>query len=45
MEKWRFLEIDWLTYAETAIYRPVLMRARSEGEEVTRYGCDIEPEK
>ena len=31
MEKWRFLEIDWLTYAETAIYRPVLMRARSEG--------------
>jgi lipoate-protein ligase A len=31
MEKWRFLEINWLTYAETAIYRPVLMRARSEG--------------
>ncbi len=30
MEKWRFLEINWLTYAETAIYRPVLMRARSE---------------
>jgi lipoate-protein ligase A len=30
MEKWRFLEIDWLTYAETAIYRPVLMRAVSE---------------
>jgi len=31
MEKWRFLEVDWLTYAETAIYRPVLMRAISEG--------------
>ena len=31
MEKWRFLEVDWLTYAETAIYRPVLMRAVSEG--------------
>lgn len=31
MEKWRFLEIDWLSYAETAIFRPVLMRARSEG--------------
>lgn len=31
MEEWRFLEINWLTYAETAIYRPVLMRARSEG--------------
>jgi lipoate-protein ligase A len=31
MEKWRFLEVNWLTYAETAIYRPVLMRARSEG--------------
>ena len=31
MEQWRFLEINWLTYAETAIYRPVLMRARSEG--------------
>ena len=30
MDKWRFLEIDWLTYAETAIYRPVLMRAVSE---------------
>ena len=31
MEQWRFLEVNWLTYAETAIYRPVLMRARSEG--------------
>ena len=31
MEKWRFLEISWITYAETAIYRPVLMRARAEG--------------
>jgi len=31
MEEWRFLEINWLTYAETAVYRPVLMRARSEG--------------
>jgi lipoate-protein ligase A len=31
MEKWRFLEIKGLTYAETAIYRPALMRARSEG--------------
>jgi lipoate-protein ligase A len=30
LEKWRFLEVDWLTYAETAIYRPVLMRAVSE---------------
>jgi lipoate-protein ligase A len=30
MEKWRFLEVHWLTYAETAIYRPVLMRAVSE---------------
>jgi lipoate-protein ligase A len=31
MEKWRFLEVDWITYAETACYRPVLMRAVSEG--------------
>jgi lipoate-protein ligase A len=31
MERWRFLEINWITYAETAIYRPVLMRARNEG--------------
>jgi lipoate-protein ligase A len=31
MEEWRFLEVDWLSYAETAIYRPVLMRAVSEG--------------
>jgi len=31
MERWRFLRVHWLTYAETAIYRPVLMRARSEG--------------
>nr|HID58687.1 lipoate--protein ligase family protein [Desulfobacterales bacterium] len=31
MDVWRFLEIDWLTYAETAIYRPVLIRAVSEG--------------
>ena len=30
MEKWRFLEVDWLSYAETAIYRPVLMRAVGE---------------
>ena len=32
MEKWRFVEVDWLSYAETAIYRPVLMRA--VGEEI-----------
>jgi len=32
VEKWRFLEVDWLSYAETAIYRPVLMRA--VGEEI-----------
>lgn len=31
MERWRSLDVDWLTYAETAIYRPVLMRAVSEG--------------
>ncbi len=31
MERWRFLAIDWLSYAETAIFRPVLMRALSEG--------------
>ena len=31
MEEWRFLEVDWVSYAETAIYRPVLMRAVSEG--------------
>lgn len=31
MENWRFLEVHWMTYAETAIYRPVLMRARGEG--------------
>ncbi|RJR25872.1 MAG: lipoate--protein ligase family protein [Desulfobacteraceae bacterium] len=30
METWRFLEVDWLSYAQTAIYRPVLMRAVSE---------------
>jgi len=30
VEKWRFLEVDWLSYAETAIYRPVLMRAVGE---------------
>ena len=30
MEKWRFLEVDWLSYAQTAIYRPVLMRAVGE---------------
>jgi lipoate-protein ligase A len=30
MEKWRFVEVDWLSYAETAIYRPVLMRAVGE---------------
>jgi len=28
MERWRFLEIDGLTYAETAICRPVLIRPR-----------------
>jgi len=31
MEEWRSVDVDWLTYAETAIYRPVLMRAVSEG--------------
>ena len=31
MERWRFLEVDWLTYAETGTYRPVLMKAISEG--------------
>ncbi|MDY6879958.1 MAG: hypothetical protein SV686_06935 [Thermodesulfobacteriota bacterium] len=30
METWRFLNIDWLTYAETAIYRALLLRAISE---------------
>jgi lipoate-protein ligase A len=30
MEEWRFLEVNGISYAETAIYRPVLMRARSE---------------
>ena len=30
METWRFLSVDWMTYADTAIYRPTLMRARSE---------------
>ena len=29
-KKWRFVEVDWLSYAETAIYRPVLMRAVGE---------------
>ncbi len=31
MDKMRFLEVDWLSYAQTAIFRPVLMRAVSEG--------------
>jgi len=31
MEKWRFLGVDWLTYAETVNYRQALMKARSEG--------------
>jgi len=31
MEKWRLLDVDWLTYADTAIFRPVVMRARAEG--------------
>ena len=31
MEQWRFIEVNGLTYAETAVYRPVLMRAKSEG--------------
>lgn len=31
MKEWRFLDVDWLTYADTAIYRPVLIRAVSEG--------------
>ena len=30
MENWRFVDIDWLTYADTAILRPVLMKARAE---------------
>ena len=30
METWRFLNVDWLTYAETAVYRAVLLRAISE---------------
>lgn len=29
-QSWRFLEVDWITYAETAIYRPVMVRAVSE---------------
>jgi len=31
MEKWRFLEVDWLTYAETVSYRQALIKAKSEG--------------
>jgi hypothetical protein len=31
MESWRFLQVNRITCAETAIYRPVLMRAGSEG--------------
>lgn len=31
MEKWRFIEVDRLTYAETGTYRPVLFRAIREG--------------
>ena len=31
MEKWRFLDINWITYAETAIQRIVSLRAKSEG--------------
>jgi len=30
MEKWRFIDVDWLTYAETASYRQALMKAKSE---------------
>jgi lipoate-protein ligase A len=30
-EKWRFVEIDWLSYAQTAFYRPALIKAVSEG--------------
>ena len=29
-EKWRFVEIDWLSYAQTAFYRPALIKAVSE---------------
>ena len=29
-QRWRFLEIDWITYAHTAIYRPVMVRAVGE---------------
>lgn len=28
--KWRFLEVDWLTYARTAVFRPTLLKAVSE---------------
>ena len=27
---WRFLEVDWLTYARTAVFRPTLLKAVSE---------------
>ena len=29
-QKWRFLEVDWLTYAQTAVLRPTLLKAVSE---------------
>jgi lipoate-protein ligase A len=31
MEKWRYMVVDWLSYAETAVYRPVLLRSVMEG--------------
>jgi len=30
-QRWRFLEVDWLTYAQTAVFRPTLLKAVSEG--------------
>lgn len=29
-QRWRFLEVDWLTYARTAVFRPTLLKAVSE---------------
>ncbi|MCP4750806.1 MAG: lipoate--protein ligase family protein [Proteobacteria bacterium] len=31
MNQWRFLNIDWMTYAETAMYRPTMIRSIQEG--------------
>lgn len=29
-QRWRFLEVDWLTYAQTAVFRPTLLKTVSE---------------